>query len=208
MHTVLIGLDLFQRGTAAAECNCIGIEYQRIGAFIRHADLIIFSADRNEIADGDDLIAAVVDPSECDNTLPVVIIGNPAEALPGIIILPKRRGIQIELIERLGKFKQRAVIRIIEHEPFELLLVIPLSALAEFLSHKEQLLAGMRKHIAEECTIGSEFIAIKAGHFLDHRAFAVNDLIMRDRQDVVLGEAIEERECQLIVIECAVKRIH
>ena len=208
MHAVFIGLDLFQCSAAAAECNCIRIKHQRIGALIGNADLIVFSADRYKIAHGDDLIAAVINAAERDDTLPVVIVRDPAEALPRIIILPERRRIHIELVERLGKFQQRFVIRIIEHEPFQFLFIIPLSALTELLPHKEQLLARMREHIAEECAVGGEFIALKTRHFLDHRALAVNNLIMRDRQDIVFGEAVEERECQLIVIECAVKRIH
>ena len=100
------------------------------------------------------------------------------------------------------------MIRIIEHEPLKLLLVVPFSALSEFLSHKEQLLARMRKHIAEECAVGSELVALQTRHLLNHGALAVHDLIMRDRQDIVLGEAVEERECQLVMIECTVKRVH
>ena len=208
MHRNFLGLHLFQCRTASVEAFRVGIEYQCIGACIRHADPVVLSADRHEIADRDDLIAAVVNAAECDHALPVIVIGDPAEALPRVVVFPERRRLAVEPVECLGKFQQRSVIRIIQHEPLEPCLEIPLSPLAELLSHKEQLLAGMREHIAQECAVGREFLLIVPGHLLDHRTFAVHDLVMRDRQDIVLGEAVEEREGQLVVIECAVQRIH
>ena len=193
---------------AAAEFLGIGIEHELIGSGIRHADLVILALDRHEIAHGNDLLTAVVDAAERDHALTVVVVGDPAKALPGIVVLPERSIFLVEFIERFGKAEQIGVIRIIQHEPFQLVLVIPFSALTEFLSHEQELLARMREHIGKECAVGGELVALQTRHFLDHRALAVNDLVMRDRQDIVLGEAVEERECQLVMIECTVERIH
>ena len=192
MHAEFIGLDLFQGIAASAEFHSIGIEHELIGSCIRDTDLIILALDRNEIAHSDDLLTVVVDAAERDYALTVVIVGNPAEAFPRIVVFPERGVFLIEFIERLGIFQQIGVIRVIEHEPFQLALVVPFSALTEFLSHEQELLARMREHIGKECAVGSELVALKTRHLFDHRAFAVNDLVMGDRQDIILGEAVEE----------------
>ena len=81
-------------------------------------------------------------------------------------------------------------------------LIVPLFFLCEFLSHKEQFLSGMRHHIAQERPIRGElfFFGLTA-HLLQHGAFSVDDLVMRNGENVVLRETVEERERQLVVVE-------
>ena len=87
-----------------------------------------------------------------------------------------------------------------EQHPIELLLEVPLRELTEFAAHEQQLLAGVRHHVAEERTHSCEFFFVIARHFVYQRALAVNHLVMRNRQNEILGKRIEKRECQAVVI--------
>ena len=62
------------------------------------ANAIISTLYRAEIADNHQFFSVIINPSECNNALLVVIMRNPAKALPGIIILPKLRMFQIKSI--------------------------------------------------------------------------------------------------------------
>ena len=81
---------------------------------------------------------------------------------------------------------------IIKEQPVERLFVVPFDKLTEFAAHKEKLFAGMRHHIAEERTNTRKLFFIAARHFIDERAFAVNNLVMRNRKNKILGKRIEE----------------
>ena len=83
--------------------------------------------------------------------------------------------------------------RLLQQLPIQLGFIIPLVFLGEFLSHKEQLLAGVSHHIAQECTVrGKFFFLVLPAHFLEHGAFSIDDLVMGDRENVVFRETVEE----------------
>ena len=65
----------------------------------------------------------------------------------------------------------------------------------------------MSHHVGHEYAHARELHIIVAGHFIDQRALAVYDLIMRDRQQEVLGERIEEGEGDGVVMIRSPQRI-
>ena len=80
-------------------------------------------------------------------------------------------------------------------------------ALGKFLPHEQQLLARMPPH---EPVIGPqvrELLPLVARHLLQHRAFAMHDLIVTDRQDEVLAERIVQTEGHLVMMEAAMDRL-
>ncbi len=80
-------------------------------------------------------------------------------------------------------------------------------ALTEFLAHEEQFLAGMPVLVSiEQAEIG-ELLPHVAGHFVKQRILAVNDFVMREGKHEVLGEGVEQGECQLVLLVPAVNRI-
>ena len=58
--------------------------------------------------------------------------------------------------------------------------------LAEVAAHEQQLLAGMRPHVAVEQPQVGELLPQVAGHLVEQRALAVHDFVVRQRQDEVL----------------------
>ena len=91
---------LFRDAAAAVDC-CICIEYHLVSAFLRQPDLLVVALHRAEVADGDDLVSVVVNTPEGDDALLIVVVGDPAESLPGIVILPECGVVQIEFVQIL-----------------------------------------------------------------------------------------------------------
>ena len=87
------------------------------------------------------------------------------------------------------------------------MIVIPLALLAELAAHEHQLLAGMAEH---EAVIGAQIgkaLPVVAGHAAEDRAFAVHDLVMRQRQDEVFRKRVVQAEQDVAVMVLAVDRI-
>ena len=85
--------------------------------------------------------------------------------------------------------------------------MIPFAVLAEFLTHEHQLLAGMAVH---EGVIGAqigEALPSIARHAAEDRAFAVHDLVMRQRQDEIFREGVVQAEQDVAVMIAAVDRV-
>ena len=99
------------------------------------------------------------------------------------------------------------MLRLVEQMPVERMIVIPFALLAELAAHEHQLLAGMGEH---EGVIGAQIgkaLPVVAGHPAQHRAFAVHDLVMRQRQDEIFREGVVQAEQDLAVMMLAVDRI-
>ena len=94
------------------------------------------------------------------------------------------------------------MLRQFQELPVQLRFVIPLVFLGKFLTHEEQLFARMRHHVSQKSTVRSEaFRIVLPVHLLEHGAFSVDDFIVGDGENIVFGEAVEEGERELIVIE-------
>ena len=96
MHANLCGFEHFFTDTCSTELDGICIKDQTIPSFLWNANAIISTLYRAEIADNHQFFSVIINPSECNDALLVVIMRNPAKALPGIIILPKLRMFQIK----------------------------------------------------------------------------------------------------------------
>src|SRR5262245_6765198 len=91
--------------------------------------------------------------------------------------------------------------------PIERMIVPPLVLLSELAAHEQELLAGMTKH---EAVIGAQIgksLPRIARHATENRALAVHDLVVRQRQDEVLGEGVVQPELDLAVMIAAIDRI-
>src|SRR4051794_4349837 len=97
-----------------------------------------------------------------------------------------------------GKLKQR---------PIQTAVVIPFSPLPELAAHKQELLAWLRVHVRKQQTQARELPPIVAGHARDQGAFAVYNLIVRERQNEVFVKSVDHPEGQLPVMPFAVSRI-
>ena len=96
---------------------------------------------------------------------------------------------------------------VVEQHPIQLLIVPPFDELRKFVAHEAELLARMRHHEAVERAQILEFCVVFAGHLVDERALAVHDLVVRQRQDEILGVGIGHREGQVVVAALAPERV-
>src|SRR5436309_944029 len=62
---------------------------------------------------------------------------------------------------------------VLQDMPFQAGVMPPFPDLAEFCSHEQEFLAGLRIHIAEQQTQVGELLPLVAGHFADQRALAM-----------------------------------
>src|SRR3984893_4298322 len=88
--------------------------------------------------------------------------------------------------------------------PFQTASLTKFAALPELLAHEEKLLAGMAILIGVEETQGGEVLPHVAGHLVEERVFAVDDFVVRERQDEVFRKRVEQREGELVLVVFAV----
>ncbi len=119
----------------------------------------------------------------------------------------KRRLGAIEPVEVANEGLQALVRRVVEQPPGQRLGEVPFVRLAEFLAHEKELLAGMRPHEGVIGAGGRELLPFVAGNLADDRPFAVHHFVMRNRQDEILGEGVEQAEGQLVVAPAPVHRV-
>ena len=123
------------------------------------------------------------------------------------VALVQRRLGGVDAVQVLDEPLQPGVQRLVEQVPVEAAVVVPLASLAELAAHEHQLLAGVRVHVAVERAQRRRLLPVVAGHLAEHRALPVHDFVVRERQDEVLAEGVDQRERQVPVIVAAVDRI-
>ena len=79
----------------------------------------------------------------------------------------------------------------------------PLGQLAEFVSHEQQFLARIGEQVRVQQAQASEAAPLVPGHLCQHRTFAVNDLVVRERQHEILGEGVQDAERHTVLVVLA-----
>ena len=95
----------------------------------------------------------------------------------------------------------------IAQEELKPLVIIPFLELTELISHEIEFFPGMRHHISEEGAHARELFLVSTRHLVDERALPVHDFIVRDGQNVVLGECVHHREGKFAVVVHAEIRV-
>ena len=95
---------------------------------------------------------------------------------------------------------KRIMIRILQHIPVLLPLLIPLTELAEFISHKIQFLTRMHHHIHVHRSGLRKFSIVIPVHFLKDRRFPVYHFVMTEFQHIIFMIEIHHRKCQFMII--------
>ena len=113
----------------------------------------------------------------------------------------------IEPVQVLDEAAQAVMRGHLREVPVEALVVLPLDELPELDALEDELLSGVRPHPGEEHPAVCEFLPVVAGHFVDQRAFAMNDLVVAEHENEMLVKGIEHREGDLALVESAVNRI-
>ncbi|MPN51194.1 hypothetical protein SDC9_198836 [bioreactor metagenome] len=66
----------------------------------------------------------------------------------------------------------------------------------------------MREHEGEQRAQGGEFLPVITEHFIQHGFFAVHNLVMRIRQDIVFGKRVQQRKGNLVVVVPTEQMVH
>ena len=187
----------------------VGVQDLAPAAGAGQAAQVVRPLDRREVADHRHRrILRPVGPAQprIDRMLRVVGV-DPAEAA-GFAVLPvQRRILPVDPVQ-IPHQQPDAVVRGLRRgRPVQADIVVPFLGLAEFLPHEQQLLARVAPH---EAVIGAQVgepFPVVPRHPRQHRALAVDHLVMADRQDEVLGERIVQPEGHLVVMILPVDRV-
>ena len=108
---LLLGFQLTVCADAvSAESFVVGIEDHLVGAFLFNAERVVFSCDGRKVADADDFVLVVVDSSENEDGVFVVVADAPLEAVPAVILLPHSGIFLVNLIQSLVVIEKLAVL--------------------------------------------------------------------------------------------------
>ena len=89
---------------------------------------------------------------------------------------------------------------VLEKMPVQAFIMDPLFPLAELPSHEQELFAWLGKHVTQEDSQVGEFLPIVPRHLAQQRALALDDFVMRKRQDKVLMECVQHPKGQVVVM--------
>ena len=137
----------------------------------------------------------------------VIVESNPLKTVPVVVVFVHCRCIAIEFVCCSKEVIKLTVLFVAEQVPLELFGRIPLVKLSELTAHKHKFFTGMSKHISKESSYARKLVVIQTRHFVDKRAFAVNNFIMRDREHKAFAECVNHTECKSIVVIISVKRV-
>src|SRR5581483_8028849 len=138
----------------------------------------------------------------------LAVIGDqPLEALAFAVAGVERGQFAVEAVEVADELLHAAMRNAVEEVPGEPALLAPLLPLREFLAHEEELLARIAPHEGVEGAKRGELLQVVAGHLLQKRALAVDDLVVAERRAEILREGVEHAEGQVVVVVPAVDRV-
>ena len=132
---------------------------------------------------------------------------DPGEARGVVVAAPEGAGGGVGGVHVAHHRVHARVLGVLEQPPVELAALGPLRLLAELAAHEEQLLARVRPHEREVGAQVGQLLPPVARHLAQQRPLAVDDLVVADRQDVVLRERVDQGEGHLAVVVAAVERV-
>src|SRR5690606_26041008 len=132
---------------------------------------------------------------EADDALLGIVGVDPLEAFASAVAIMERGELAVDAVELADEELDPAVGRAGRAEvPIEALVVVPLAPLAELAAHEEQLLGGLEPLVGEKEAEVGELLPLVAGHAREEGALEVNDLVVRERDDVVLRVLVHAAE--------------
>ena len=172
------------------------------------AHVVIQTRDRREVADyRQEPPAGGVFAQEADDAVVGVVKIDPGKTVLVEIRLRQGRFIAVQVVQIAHPLAQTIVVWIFEQMPVETVLEVPFAMLAELTAHEQEFLARVGEHVAEEQSQVGDALPRIARHAAVERAFAMDDLVVRERQDEVLGEGVPDRERQFVLMILAVDAV-
>lgn len=159
----------------------------------------------SEIADDDNVSRTATTTNPGEDALLVVIALDPLEPCGLMVEIMQRQQSAIEPIEILDRAPDSLVERnSLQEVPVEADQVVPLLTLGKFTSHEEQFLSRVGEHKGVVATEIGKFLPRVSGHLVQEGTFAMDNFIVRQRQDKIFVETIEHAESQVVMMMCPV----
>ena len=76
-----------------------------------------------------------------------IVSVDPLKAVVSEVLSPQCRGGLVQRVEVADQVLDTDVVRVLQQPPVQGVVGVPLNALTEFLTHEQQLLAGVRPHV-------------------------------------------------------------
>ena len=193
---------------AAAVDLGVAVQELDIRTGLGHADDVGLSRYRREVDGYHDEVGGIVRaPDERHHAALEIAAVDPFEAGVVEVHLVQRRLSRQRVIQVTHPVLDANVLGVLQQMPVEAFVVVPLAPLPELAAHEHELLAGVAVHVAVERAQVRAFLPDVARHLVEHRTLAVHDLVVRERQNEVFGERVEQREGQVVVRPTAVDGI-
>ena len=178
------------------------VKQQRVGAAFRNTDAVIVAVYRGEVADEEKILfLCFIAADKAENTAVSVVGVDPLEAVILLVQAVERRIFVVERQKPFHIILEVGMERLFRKVPVEGDFFIPFMELTEILSHEEKFLARMSEHESVADFQVGKFILVFARHFVDHRAFEVDDLVVREHQNEVFAGAVGDAEGHFVVVK-------
>src|SRR6266446_3338881 len=173
-----------------------------------HSYPVVEAWHRREIADDKNtLLGREPLAQEAHYTILGVVTIDPGKTRRVTVAFVEGWGMTVEVVQVCDPSLQASMRGIGEQMPVQTRVVIPLPPLPKLSTHEEQFFAGLSIHISQQQSQIRILLRVAARHFAQQRAFAVDHLVVRQGQNKVFAEGVQEAEGQRIVMELAIDRI-
>src|SRR5581483_2426620 len=177
-------------------------------AIERNSHAIINARHRSEITyNQNHVFFAFAFSKQGNNTCRRVIAINPLEPCRICVEFVQRGLFAENSVQLLNPLLYPRMHWILQHMPLQAHVMSPLAHLAKFIAHEQQLLPGLRKHVAVQQTQIRELLPFVSRHLADQRTLAMDYFIVRERQHKIFGKSVDHTECQQIMMKTSMNRI-
>ena len=180
----VLGLDAAEISYVAAAVRfSIRVDELTIEAGLGNAQAVVVTHHGRCVHHECDDVAVARFSQERDDAVIGVVKIDPIKSFVGIVELPERWLVFVNVIQMLHQPAQAIVPRQLKQLPIEIDVVVPFVPLAEFAAHEQQLFAGLPVHPRQKHPEIGELLPFVARHLGKERTLAVNDFVVAQHQN-------------------------
>ena len=136
-----------------------------------------------------------------------VIAGQPLESGRIEVLAPQCGRRLVQGVQVGDELLYATVVRPIESIPIHRTVMIPFAVLRHLIAHEGELFARMGPLVGEQRAHAGIALPVIARHLAEQRALAVHDLVVADRQHIMLRVCVHHGEGDLVVVPLTVDRL-
>lgn len=192
----------------AAVVGGVGVHDFAVVAGLRNAEAVTFADDGRSVDNGnDEVFGFFAAANEGKNAVIGVVGVDPFETVPIKLDLVEGGFAGVKAVEIADEALDPAMGVVLKQVPVKAARFAPFVTLSEFLAHEEQFLAWMSALIGAEQTQIGELLPHITGHFVKKGVFPVDNFVVGEGKQEVLGEGVEQGKSELVVLIFAMNGI-